>query len=344
VTAATATSALPPSAARRVAIPRELSLSALRRPDGPLQSLRGTTMGTSWNVTWVGLADAADTVRAAIERTLARVVAQMSPWEPQSDISRFNAGRVGAWIPLPHDFCEVMACALCIAEESDGCCDPALGTLINLWGFGPQPAPPERPSSADINAALGQSGWRNLAFDPSSRRLMRSKPAHLDLCGIAKGYAVDLVARTLRQYGIVDALVEIGGELTGHGVKPDGTPWWVAVDNPAGANLPPIVVALHGLAIATSGCERHFQHAGAIYSHTLDPRTGVPIDNGMVTATVLHDSCMQADAYATALMVMGPERALAFAEEKQLAAVIRYRPASHDAIAEALSTPMQAML
>lgn len=342
--AALTANAASPSQERRVAIPRELSISALRRPAGTLQVLGGTSMGTSWTVKFAGAPGMTETLRAAIERALARVVAQMSPWEPQSDLSRFNAGPCNVWQTLPHEFATVIACALAIAEETDGACDPTLGTLVELWGFGPLPRRAEFPTPEAIDIALTRSGWRSLRFDPNGRRLMRATPLRLDLCGIAKGFAVDLVAHVLREHGIIDALVEIGGELSGLGVKPDGSPWWVAVDDQSAASVAPLMVALHGLAIATTGCERCFQHDGATYSHTIDPRTGKPIANGMVTATVLHGSCMQADAYATALMVMGPERAMAFADAKQLPVVLRYRSADTGAVAEHISAPLQAML
>jgi thiamine biosynthesis lipoprotein len=164
-------------------------------------------------------------------------------------------------------------------------------------------------------------------LDASKRQLRRHTAVKLDLNGIAKGYAVDLLMSALREHGIHHALVDIGGELSGRGVKPDGTPWWVSIDRPTSLSpqiATPVLVALHDLAIATSGCERHFEHRGRVYSHTIDPRTGSPIANGMVTATVLHPSCVQADAYATALMVMGPDAGMTFATEKGLAAVIYY--------------------
>lgn len=335
----TATTPLQPME-RRVAIPRQLSISALRRPTGVLQTLGGTTMGTSWTVKFAGAHGLDAGLRPLIQQGLDRVVAQMSPWERQSDLNRFNDGPCGSWQLLPPDFRTVIACALRIAAETDGACDPTLGALVDLWGFGPIARHNALPSHETIETALNASGWRNLICDPA-RGLMRQTALRLDLCGIAKGYAVDLIARTLREHGIIDALVEIGGELSGHGVKPDGTPWWVSVD--AGtAGHPPLVIALHGLAIATSGCERNFAREGAIYSHTIDPRTGRPIDNGMITATVLHESCMQADAYATALMVMGAKHAITFANDKQLPVLIRYQAPT--GVAEALSAPLQAML
>jgi thiamine biosynthesis lipoprotein len=326
----------------RVAIPCALSPAALVRPGGELQTLAGAAMGTSWRVTFVGSPTTRPAAQSAVERILDRVVGRFSPWEPGSELNRFNATRPGTWHDPSADFAKVTRCALLIAEETGGACDPALGALVDLWGFGATPRRRRVPSRREIEQALQNSGWRHITQAQISGRLSRKTPVRLDFCGIAKGYAVDLLAQSFRDSGIAAALVEIGGELSGYGVKPDGTPWWVAVDGDSGGKAP-ILVALHGLAIATSGCERGFIHAGKHYSHTIDPATGWPIDNGMLSATVLHDSCMQADAYATALMAMGPDAAIAFADAHALAAAIRYRGCA-DKVTERVSAQLQSML
>lgn len=326
----------------RVAIPLQLSRTGPLQ--APLQHIEGRTMGTSWSATFVGSAAAAQTLRRAIAAALDRVVAQMSPWETGSALSAFNGGRIGDWHELPREFATVIAEALRIADESGGAFDPTMGPLVDLWGFGPQGRTPTLPSSSDISEHRATCGWRQLEFDASTRRLRRRSACRLDLNGIAKGFAVDLVMTTLRQHGIHHALVEIGGELAGSGLKPDGTPWWVDIDAPTPASgVPALRVALHGLAIATSGCERFYANAGRQLSHTIDPRSGAPIANAMVTATVLHESCMAADGYATALMVMGVDAAIAFATRHKLAAAIRFH---FDAttIDERLSPALQAML
>lgn len=326
----------------RVAIPLQLSRTAPLQ--APLQHIEGRTMGTTWSATFVGSAAAAQTLQRAITAALDRVVMQMSPWEASSALSAFNDGRIGAWHELPREFATVMADALRIAEESCGAFDPTMGPLVDLWGFGPRGRPPALPFNDDISEQRDICGWRQLEFDASTRRLRRRSACRLDLNGIAKGFAVDLAMATLRQHGIHHALVEIGGELAGAGLKPDGTPWWVDIDAPTPASgVPTLRFALHGLAIATSGCERSYADAGRQLSHTIDPRSGAPIANAMVTATVLHESCMAADAYATALMVMGADAAIAFATQHKLAAAIRFH---FDAttIDERLSPALQAML
>ena len=327
----------------RVAIPRALSPTALFRPHGEVVALDGTAIGTSWRVGFVGARAAAPSVQRAIVGILDRVVAGFSPWEKDSELNRFNATLPGEWHAASADFAKVLGCALRIAEDSGGACDPALGALVDLWGFGPAPRRAGVPSASEIEQALLVSAWRQIEHDAVGNRFSRKSPARLDLCGIAKGYAVDLVALALREAGSAAALVEIGGELSGYGVKPDGTPWWVAIDGTAGTEAP-IMAALHGLAIATSGSERCFTHAGKSYPHTIDPRTGWPIDNGMVSATVLHESCMKADAYATALMVLGADAAIAFAETHGLAALVRHRDHASGTLVERVSSQLLAML
>ena len=315
---------------------------------GRIQDLSGATMGTTWSCRFVGSSASAQTLRRTIPLALDRVIAQMSPWEHQSDTSRFNRLPLDQWQDLPRELGQVMASALRIAHESDGAYDPTMGALIDLWGFGPsgpRTAPPPQDEIARLHRACG---WRQLQFDPSGRRLRRDNRGPVNLCGIAKGFAVDLVAETLLELGIHNALVEIGGELRGHGVKPDGSPWWVEIDRPAqtaaGIAAEPMLVALHDLAIATSGCERGFAHGARHFSHTLDPRTGWPIANNMVTATVLHRSCMEADAYATALMVLGPDAGIDFAVKHQLAALIRFADRDDGSIAEQTTPALDAML
>lgn len=325
---------------RRVAIPALPAMLRAAPAGGRVQDLTGTTMGTTWSVKFVGSTASRQTLSRMIPLALDRVIAQMSPWEEHSDISRFNRRPVNEWQALPPELFKVMESARRVAQESDGAYDPTLGALIDLWGFGPSGPRAEPPMPDAIAARNHTRGWQQLDLDTSGRRMRRSGSGSIDLCGIAKGFAVDLVAETLHAHGIHHALVEIGGELRGHGVKPDDSPWWVEIDRPARTTdepTPPMLVALHDIAIATSGCERGFAHRAHHFSHTLDPRTGWPIANGMITATVLHPSCMEADAYATALMVLGPDAAIDFAIAHGLAAVILFQ--QDNAITER-TTPM----
>jgi len=279
-------------------------------------------MGTTWTARVV-VADeeVLPQLRAAIETALAGVVAEMSDWEPNSDISRFNRAPAGSWHELPPAFFAVLDHALALAAATDGAYDPTAGRLVDLWGFGPTPALGRPPSEADIAAARATAGWQRITLDAARRAALQPGGLRLDLSSIAKGYGVDAAAAALRTAGVAHFLVEVGGELLGAGLKPDRTPWWVEIEAPPGAAMIPIVAALHGLAIATSGNYRRFFDAdGQRFAHTLDPRTGRPVDNRLASVAVLHPSCMAADAMATALTVLGPEVGLSFASLRGVAA------------------------
>lgn len=279
-------------------------------------------MGTSWAARLVVADDAGlSGLRDVIARALAGVVAEMSDWEPGSAISRFNRAPAGSWHDLPPAFFTVLDHALALAAATDGAYDPTAGRLVDLWGFGPAPALGLPPRDADIAAAQATMGWQRIALDPARRAALQPGGLRLDLSSIAKGYGVDAAAAALRAAGVENFLVEVGGELIGAGVKPDRTPWWVEIEAPPGATMVPIVAALHGLAVATSGNYRRFVDIGGErFAHTLDPRTGRPVDNGLTSVTVLHPSCMSADAMATALTVLGPDAGLAFASRRGVAA------------------------
>ena len=304
-----------------------------RRAGAPLVSLGGETMGTSWLVRAV---DPPLGLRAEIHGVLARIVAEMSHWEPGSNLSRFNRAEPGRWQPLPPGFAQVLATGLAIAEASDGAFDPAMGALADLWGFGPA-GPQPFPADTAIAEALARSGRRHIEQDGARAR--HTAPAALDFSGIAKGYAVDAVAARLFGLGLADFLVEIGGELRGEGIKPDGQPWWVDCEAVPGIAAAPLRIALHGLSIATSGdYRRGFDADGRRYAHTIDPRTGRPLQNHVASVSVIHTSCMHADAWATALGVLGPA-GMMLAEREGLAVRMLVRGGG-----EHLSPTLQAML
>lgn len=305
---------------RQVLVP--LELSPIQPPHGAVRTLRGLTMGTSWTVRIVA-SDAApiDRIGAGIQRQLDRVVDQMSTWEPGSALSRFNAS-AREWQALPFDLFIVLDHALTLAGESDGAYDPTAGPLVDLWGFGPAGNRLTAPGAPAISRSLTRIGWTHIELDRSTGRARQPGGCSVDLSGIAKGYGVDLVAEHLHEQGVQDFLVEVGGELRGAGVKPDGQPWWVALEAPPGAaDIPESLVALHGLSAATSGDYRKFfETGGRRFSHTIDPRTGYPVANGLASVTVLHPRCMLADAMATALTVMGPHEGFDFAQARGIAA------------------------
>ena len=277
-------------------------------------------MGTRWSVRLAARAVPAGLERA-IENALAGIVAEMSQWEPDSHLSRFNRA-VPGWVVLPRDLMRVLGHGLRIAELSSGAFDPAIGALSELWGFGAAPAACAPPDPVALAEARVRGGWRKLALDLETGRARQPGGLALDLAGIAKGFAVDRIGEVVKAHDCRDFLAEIGGELVGRGINPDGQPWWVAIEAPPGAHLPPTRIALHGQAVATSGNHRRFfDHGGRRYAHSIDPRTGAPLDNNIASVTVLRDTCLDADALATALTVLGLEDGLTFATRHDIAAL-----------------------
>ena len=337
-------------AARRVIIP--LDVPALM-PAPPAQgaevvSLSGETMGTTWSVKCVLPRQiSAESLRNGIQAVLDSVIAQMSTWVEDSDITRFNRSSANTWHTLPEDFGFVLTYALSLAKETSGAYDPASGALVDLWGFGPASRPGRVPAPNEIGRAQSRCGWRRIRRD-TARGVFQPGGVALDLSSIAKGFAVDKVSASLHARGIHNHLVEIGGELSGWGIKPDGSPWWVAlesfspkVEGARGAH--DVVVALHGLAVATSGDHvRFFEQDGERFSHTIDPRSGYPIAHALTSVTVLHRSCMQADALATALFVLGPEEGFIFAVHHNVAA--RFVSRADGGYAERMTPQLVAML
>jgi len=299
-----------------------------RPPSDLIWSLAGESMGTTWSVRLVPpLGTVQDAFQAAIDEELARIIALFSPWTPGSEISRFNNAPAGTW-KLSDDFWSLLNAALDLADDVNGAVDPTLGALVDLWGFGP-PGPRDPlnplPSAEEIEAALAVSGWQKLRLNRDAQAAVQAGGPNggmkLDFSGIAKGHAVDRVSARLTEMGATSHLVEIGGELLGRGVKPDAQPWWVEIEAVPGSPAPHTVAALFDMAVATSGdWRRAFVHEERLYPHTLDGSTGQPVDNGLAQVTVFDASAMRADAWATALMVLGPFDGPEFAEAMQIAA------------------------
>lgn len=277
----------------------------------------GYTMGTTWSVALQASGTDLHVLHACAQNVLDGIVARMSHWEAASDLCRYNRAPPG-WVDLPADLVEVLACALDIARDSGGAFDPTLGELATLWGFGPQGAVAARPAADALADARARAGWQRLRLDRAGARAYQPGGLRLDLSAIAKGYAVDRVADALRARGMQSLLVEVGGELRGIGSRPDGAPWRVLVETGQERDddaCEPDVLALDGLAVATSGDAWHRHRIdGRDHAHTLDPSTGAPRADAPMAATVLAPDAMRADAWATALSVVSRERALSLAE------------------------------
>lgn len=294
-------------------------------------------MGTSWSVeAYLPASLSPEGAERAIDAELARVIAEMSTWETDSFISRFNRAGANVWLDAPPDFVRVLTEGLRVAALSDGAFDPACGAAVEAWGFGPSgivSAPPR----------VEGASWRDIRIEGA--RVLQPG-VQLDFSGIAKGYAVDLVAAALRACGVPSGLVEIGGELKGWGVKEDGAPWWVALETPPDlvAQPEPVMLALHETAVASSGdYRRRRAFREREVSHTIDPATGAPAHEGApAIVSVAHASCMTADALATALMVLGAVAGVRFADEHGIAA--RFVTRRDGAADERMTVALQTML
>jgi thiamine biosynthesis lipoprotein len=288
-------------------------------------------MGTTWTVKVAAPPSTAENdILCWVDECLSCVIAQMSQWEPSSEISRYNRAQAGSWSAISDGFYLVLKQALDLARQTDGAYDPTIGALTEVWGFGAAGRRDDLPDEHDIEAARAQVGWRRLAIDSERRAVFQPGGVKLDLSSIAKGFAVDLVSDALVKCGLRDHLVEIGGELRGCGIKPDYSPWWVQIDEPDGRS-DDTIVALHQLSIATSGdAQRFIAQGGRRYSHTIDPRTGRPITDTLASVTVFDQSCMRADALATALSVLGAEQGFQFACERNIAAKFVLRDAGRN--------------
>lgn len=309
---------------RHVLIP-DLDAAPELHPDARRFALNGKAFATTWSIAFY--ADAApEGLYARCQDVLDRIDKEMSPYRIDSDLTRFNLAPAGAFVRLPEDLRTVVGHALEIATLSAGAFDPALLSAVELWGFGARAVAEGLPEAVDISALRGQRhGWRDLVVQGEG--MVKPAEVRLDLCAIAKGFAVDELMRLLQaEPGVCAALVEVGGELKGWGVQPDGLPWWVEIEAPESAKGPSTVAALCGWAVATSGERvRSFVHDGQIHSHTIDSVTQSPTRSDVVSATVFDPDCWRADALATALMVMGEERAMEFAAQHDIPCLIWVR-------------------
>ena len=296
----------------------------------------GPTMGTTYSIKWV--AESFDpSLQSEIDRRLDDINALMSTYEPTSELSRFNQSRSTDWISISQETALVVHSALEMSNISSGAFDPTVGRLVRLWNFGPNPKFDELPSSDQIKTAMNSVGAHHIAVRLMPPALKKNIPAaELDLSAIAKGYGVDAIAELLRTRNLQDFLVEIGGEVYAAGQKPDG-PWKLGIQRPDAPNREFMAtVELRDQALATSGDYWNvYEIDGVRYSHTIDPRTGSPVQHPLASASVIADSCMLADAWATTLMVLGSQQGRELADAQQIAAMMIDRDA--DAVQTVLS-------
>lgn len=280
----------------------------------------GETMGTGYSVKITGKIKQSklEEIHKRIEAELVEVNRQMSTWDPESEISRFNHFQSLDGFQCSEAFATVVRRALELSKGSGGAFDPTLQPLLNLWGFGSEAEEMQVPDAEAIAVIKETTGWDKLKVDEHSK-LWKSEPElSLALGAIAKGYGVDVVGRILVEFGLENWFVEIGGEVLAHGVNPDGVPWRIGIQypttNPMSTKLQGIVSVKEG-AIATSGDYRNYmEEDGVVYSHILDPRTGYAVKSDTASVTVSAPECMDADGMATALFVMGADEGIAWVE------------------------------
>jgi thiamine biosynthesis lipoprotein len=293
-------------------------------------SLNGETMGTRYTAIFHAPAGIdASAIGASLFAAVDQVDSQMSNWKPASSLCRLNAAPDNAWITVPPALAHVLETGLQVGLQSHGAFDMGVGALVDAWGFGPsqrslpphRPAPDEQPSRQA--AAM-------LEVDRARQQVRKRGAIALDLSGIAKGYGVDQLAHCLDRWKISSYLVGIDGEMRARGVKPGGEAWAVAIEQATfGKREVAGVMALQDAAIATSGDYRHWVEIdGKRYAHTMDPRSGQPLSNALAAVTVLMPTCMLADAWATALLVLGEKDGVALARERGIDALFVLREGS----------------
>lgn len=295
-------------------------------------TIAGATMGTTYSVK-VALPGPLSgrrlaTLKANLEARLDDVDRKMSTYNPESELSLLNRFVAGEPYAISANLLEVLEAAEDLYISSLGAFDPTVGPLVDLWGFGPTIRLPKVPPQQQLQEVMAQVGWSHVRLDRQASTVLKTRASlSIDLSAIAKGYAVDQLSEHLAAEGYEHFLVEVGGELrvSGFRDKQTGTHWRVGVETPT-QSLVPVrphrILELESGALATSGDYRNgYTVDGVRYSHTIDPATGHPVPHQGVSVTVFAETCMSADALATALLVMGPEKGTSWAEQRGVAAL-----------------------
>ena len=296
-------------------------------------------MGTQYHISWVSTQTGSasvevesQSIQLGVDELLLNINKSMSTYDKNSELSVINQTFNSDWQDISVDLYRVLMMAMQVNVQSLGAFDVTVGPLVNVWGFGPVKSTDEAPKDKVVENALKQvgAGAINLRQRDESYQLKLKHPRYIDLSAIAKGYAVDVLGRYLQMQRIDNYLVEIGGEILTHGTKPGGQSWRVAIEAPNDqGRSAQLILPLDNLGLATSGDYRNFfQQDGRRYSHTLDGRTGYPVQHGLASVSVLHSSVAMADAWATALTVLGSKEGLRLANEYDLAAFFIQRTES----------------
>ena len=299
------------------------SLFIISGCDKPVEQIHlyGPTMGTTYNVKYLPQKDAPsrEQFQREIDRLLEEVNDQMSTYRKDSELSRFNQSRSSDSFTVSSQTATVVKEAIRLNTLTMGALDVTVGPLVNLWGFGPEARPEVVPSDTELAERKAMTGIEHLKVEGNS--LQKDLPnLYVDLSTIAKGWGVDVVADYIQSQGIKNYMVEVGGEIRLKGHNREGVPWRIAIEKPdVNQRAVQEIIEPGNMAMATSGDYRnYFEREGIRYSHIIDPRTGRPIHNKVVSVTVLDKSCMTADGLATGLMVLGEEKGMQVAEKENI--------------------------
>jgi thiamine biosynthesis lipoprotein len=328
------------------------------RPDPATEVYRlsGATMGTQYQILIAGFPNSVsdNELAAAIEQRLVRVDRElMSTYAPDSELSRFNRSEPGVWFAVSPELAYVVQRALYYSELTGGYFDVTVGPLVNRWGFGPiigQRVDLSRiPSEMEIQALRQQIGYQSLQVNMSPPQLRKQSPVYVDLSGIAKGFGADVIAEYFDSLNMTSYFIEIGGELRIKGIKPDGSGWVPAIEKPVDSEQPQVYQIFYSqgesLAVAGSGDYRnYFEQDGVRYSHEIDPFTGRPANHALAAVTVIADNATEADALATAFMVMGEEKAMTLASSLGLAVYFIIKHADDDGFTESFTPEFAAYM
>lgn len=296
-----------------------------------VEVLDGASMGTTYTVRVVteDVWDEArrDRVGGRVQMALDDVEAAMSHYQPESEVSRFNALRSTDVFELSAATFEVVRVALELSELSRGALDITVAPLVNAWGFGPTEPEMLPPDPGVLSRLRDHVGFRKLELDEAISTVRKTNPAlEWDLSSVAKGYGVDQVAAVLADEGLTRFMVEVGGEIVAAGLNQTHRPWRIGIERPVDGGGIERVVPLSGHALATSGDYRNVREVeGRVVSHTIDPRSGRPVDHQLASVSVIADTCLLADGMATALEVLGPDEGYDLAVEQGWAALFLIR-------------------
>ena len=303
------------------------ALAGCEKPvaERPMVEIHGRTMGTFYGVKVVGdFPGGQQALQTQVDTLLKHYNDEISTYDQNSSLSKFNQQQTTAPFPVSQDMADIVISALRVGQRTQGVLDVTVGPLVNLWGFGPDKRPIKTPTDEQIAAARQRVGIQHLHVDVSADHAALRKDVpniYVDLSTIGEGFGADKVAEFLESRGVHNYLVEIAGASRSRGVNAKGEQWKLAIQKPTD-ELDDVqaIVKPDGRAISTSGSYRNYYELnGQRYSHIIDPATGKPITHRLVSATVITPTALEADGLDTALMVMGPEKAMAFAKQQHLA-------------------------